>query len=87
MIKAIDFIKENIDKDVNESAEITFKLKNLCEFIDRYHAQKIKILNLPYVSNTEGELFCRDCIHNKATSYASQMWCRDCRQKDRFEAK
>jgi len=32
-------------------------------------------------------LFCRDCKYYKAETYHDKMWCRDCRQKDRFKEK
>lgn len=72
MIKPIDFIKENIDKDVNESAEITFKLKNLCEFLDKYYKQQIKLLNLHIVSGS----FCRNC--QETTDNATFTKCIKC---------
>lgn len=33
------------------------------------------------------QFFCRDYRYDKAETYHDKMWCRDCRQKDRFTAK
>ena len=32
-------------------------------------------------------LSCSDCKYYKAETYHDKMWCKDCRQKDRFEEK
>lgn len=54
-------------------------------------AQKIiearKRLDLYNVVGRSEQLFCRDCKYDKAETYHDKMWCRDCRQKDRFTAK
>ena len=42
---------------------------------------------IPVVVVSEAELFCQDCRYDKSETYHDKMWCRDCRQKDRFKAK
>ncbi len=44
-------------------------------------------LTIPRVVGRSEQLVCRDCKYNKAETYHDKMWCRDCRQKDRFTAK
>lgn len=33
------------------------------------------------------EKFCEQCEYFKSQKYHDVMWCRDCRQKDRFKLK
>ena len=47
----------------------------------------VKNLTIPVVVRQSEQLFCRNCKYDEAKSFHDKMWCRDCRQKDRFKAK
>jgi pentatricopeptide repeat protein len=55
------------------------------------HERLDKVIDVAFalydVVGQSEQLFCRDCKYDKAETYHDKMWCRDCRQKDRFKAK
>ena len=87
-MKAEDYLKEHRIYDdetiYNSAGDI---IGTLSQLMNDYHESEVKELNIPDVVGRSEQLFCRDCKYDKAETYHDKMWCRDCRQKDRFTAK
>ena len=81
---ALEFIKQKHNGEIPYLFGKNEYGRWMAEFANHVLAeQKLDIANV--VGRSE-QLFCCDCKYDKTETYHDKMWCRDCRQKDRFTA-
>ena len=66
------------DREVNIFGAVTNdEVSNLVDDL-------VKLLAIPDVVPCLLEKQCSNCKYNNSETYHDKMWCRDCRQKDRY---